>query len=528
MGCSRTSRVHREPSMQPRAALYLRQSVDNSGLGAAIDRQRQDCEALARARGWIVVAEHVDNDVSATARHRPEFEAMMNAAKSGDFDVIIAWHVDRLVRRLADLEPVMATCQELHIQIATVTGELDPSTDSGRLVARILSSVAQAEVERKAARQARANRQRAEQGHVRLVRRPFGYDLAGRIQRREANALRWAADRVLDGATFAQVSRELNARDIPTSTGHEWRASSLTKVLRNPRYAGLATYHGKPVATGTWTAILTVEQHRALVARVQALVPQVNPGPAHRHLLSGIATCGICGAPLGVNVDGRTGRPTYRCPKLHLSRQLEAVDVTVVTAALAHVLDMARATTDPPTGMSPTTAERRELVAAELSMREATQRWIRGDLDDESWTQAARPLRAALAVAARRIAPDQAAQVMAAVRAARRAHTKRSLRTHWERLTPAERRSLLATLTTDICVRPAGRGHRFEPSQVAIRWRDLAPDRSSSGYPNPSPRILTPDRGRPVGGPRPRRNSGRATGRPWSPSTQDEAGPEGL
>jgi DNA invertase Pin-like site-specific DNA recombinase len=461
--------------MRPRAALYLRQSVDSTGLGAAIDRQRQDCRALAEARGWTVVAEHVDNDVSATARRRPAFEAMMTAAGSGEFDVIVAWHVDRLVRRLADLEPVMATCQALRIQIATVTGELDPSTDTGRLVARILSSVAQAEVERKAARQARANRQRAEQGHVRLVRRPFGYDLAGRIQRREANALRWAADRILDGATFAQVSRELNARDVPTSTGREWRASSLTKVLRNPRYAGLATYHGQPIAPGQWTAILTLEQHQALVARVQALVPQVNPGPAHRHLLSGIATCGLCGTLLGVNMDGRTGRRTYRCPKLHLSRQLDAVDDTVVTAALGHLLDLARTPSDPPSGRSPTTAERRELVAAEMAMRDATRRWIHGDLDDASWTQAARPMRLALASATRRIAPDQALQITAALRAARRAHPSRSLRAHWDRLTPTERRTLVATLTTDICVRPAGRGHRFEPSQVAMHWRDLTP-----------------------------------------------------
>lgn len=68
---------------------------------------------------------------------------------------------------------------------------------------RILSSVAQAEVERKGIRRRRANRQRAEQGRVRLVRRPFGYDLDGRIVRREANALQWAADRPSPGLASA-------------------------------------------------------------------------------------------------------------------------------------------------------------------------------------------------------------------------------------------------------------------------------------------------------------------------------------
>lgn len=459
--------------MPSRAALYLRQSVDTTGLGAAIDRQRQDCRALADGRGWTVVAEHVDNDVSATARARPAFEAMMTAATAGEFDVIVAWHVDRLVRRLADLEPVMATCQALRIQIATVTGELDPSTDTGRLVARILSSVAQAEVERKAARQARANRQRAENGQVRLVRRPFGYDLAGRIQRREANALRWAAARVLDGATFAQVSRELNARGVLTSTGRPWRASSLTKVLRNPRYAGIATYHGAPVATGSWTPILTLDEHRALAARVQALAPQVNPGPARRHLLSGIATCGICGTSLGVNVDGRSGRRTYRCPRLHLSRRLDAVDDAVTAAVLAHICDLGRSLTRAPTGRPPTPAERRTLLAAQEAMRLATARWARGDLDDVGWTDASRPLRAALAAASQRVAPDNADALALALRAANRAHPARSVSAYWDQLDVGGRRGLLDTLATEIRIHRAGRGHRFDPTQITIRWRQM-------------------------------------------------------
>ena len=42
-----------------RAALYLRQSLDRAKgtpeEGSAIERQRQDCLALAKARGWQVV-----------------------------------------------------------------------------------------------------------------------------------------------------------------------------------------------------------------------------------------------------------------------------------------------------------------------------------------------------------------------------------------------------------------------------------------------------------------------------------------
>lgn len=408
--------------MPSRVALYLRQSVDATGQGAAIARQREDCEALTAARGWSVVAEYVDNDVSATARQRPAFDAMMVAATEARFDVIVAWHVDRLVRRLADLEPVMATCQALRIQIATVTGELDPSTDTGRLIARILSSVAQAEVERKAARQARANLQRAQAGHVRLVRRPFGYDLDGRIVRREANALRWAARRLLeDNATFAQVARDLNARSVPTSTGRVWRASSLTKVMRSPRYAGIVTYHGEPITTGSWTPIISLDDHLALAVRVAALSPHVNPGPRRQHLLSGIAICGLCGSPIGVNVDGRTQRLVYRCPRLHLSRRLDRVDETVRDAVFARL----------------------RLVAAQSNL-----------------------------------APR--GPTASGLRAATRAHPLQSLGVFWQRLGPTDRRSLLRNVTTEIRIERAGRGYRFDPSQITFVWREVDVDRGKT------------------------------------------------
>ncbi len=87
-----------------RAALYLRQSLDRAmgtaEEGQAVERQREACLALAKARGWEVVAVFSDNDVSAsTTKARPQFEKMLAAAGQGDIDVVIAWHADRLAAR---------------------------------------------------------------------------------------------------------------------------------------------------------------------------------------------------------------------------------------------------------------------------------------------------------------------------------------------------------------------------------------------------------------------------------------------
>ena len=112
-----------------------------------MDRQRDECHRLIEARGWAMVSEcPYDNDVSATShKPRPQFNAMMAAVDRGQVDVIVARHLDRLLRRLAELEHVLERCRAAGVAIVTAADSVDTSTDGGRR-SRVLSSVAQGEV----------------------------------------------------------------------------------------------------------------------------------------------------------------------------------------------------------------------------------------------------------------------------------------------------------------------------------------------------------------------------------------------
>ena len=68
-------------------------------------------------------------------------------------------------------------CLETGAALVAASGEIDLSHDQGRLVARLLTSVAKAETERKGARQRDANDQAARAGKRRAGGpRPFGYE----------------------------------------------------------------------------------------------------------------------------------------------------------------------------------------------------------------------------------------------------------------------------------------------------------------------------------------------------------------
>ncbi len=75
-----------------RVAIYCRISRDDAGDGLGVERQEQDCRALAARRGWTVVGTFVDNDYSAfSGRTRPDYERLLRATRGGGIDLVLAW-----------------------------------------------------------------------------------------------------------------------------------------------------------------------------------------------------------------------------------------------------------------------------------------------------------------------------------------------------------------------------------------------------------------------------------------------------
>ena len=160
-----------------RAAIYVRISQDRTGAGLGVERQADDCQQLCEAKSWKVVEVYVDNDVSAfSGKRRPEWERLLADIAAGEIDAVVGWHVDRLTRSPRELEDVIDLAERHGLELATVTGDIDLGTVSGRTFARMLGVMARNESEHKSERQRRANEQSAAAGKVHGGgMRPFGY-----------------------------------------------------------------------------------------------------------------------------------------------------------------------------------------------------------------------------------------------------------------------------------------------------------------------------------------------------------------
>lgn len=300
-----------------RAAIYCRISEDRGGGGLGVQRQEQDCQALCERNGWAVVAVHVDNDTSAfTGTARPGWDATTELIRAGGCDVLVAWHPDRLTRRMVDLETLIALVESADVRVATVTaGTYDLATPSGRMVARNLGTAANYESEHKAERIRRKHLELAAAGKIAGGgRRPFGYGPDRlTIRADEADLIRTAVTDVLGGSSLRWIVRRWQQAGVPTVTGAEWSSTTLKRLLTSARIAGLRSHHGEITATAVWPAIITRAEHERVVA---VLGRRYGPGRAQpeprSYLLGGLMFCGRCGARMSVRPTTQ-GRRRYVC-----------------------------------------------------------------------------------------------------------------------------------------------------------------------------------------------------------------------
>lgn len=454
-----------------RSAIYCRLSDDRTGEGLGIERQRADCRDLVSRRGGVVVGEYLDNSRSATSgRRRPEYERLLAAVDSGTLDAIVAWSLDRLVRRTADLERLIELCDRRNVAIVLVRGsDMDVSTPAGQLVARMLGAVARHEVDAKSDRQRRESRQRADRGLPPGGRRAFGYRGTELVDG-EAQAVRGAYAMLLDGETLTGIAAALN-EFWNTTVGGEWNVTGVRSMLLNPRYVGQRWHLGEYRGPGAWPAI--VDEATWEAARTILSTPGRKPAGdnALRWLGSGFYLCGRCQSdvPLKATYRGIVSRGTqariYKCPACSITRVAEPVDdfVSRVVVERLRRPDLAGLLAKPDVDLRPLQVEAKEL----RDRRKAVPRlFANGTLTE------------AEAAETRQLIDDRLAEIAAAFSGAASKPALAELLAAadpgqaWLDVDNVRRQQAAVRELMTVRLLPVGPGRRpFDPTTVDINWK---------------------------------------------------------
>jgi site-specific DNA recombinase len=459
-----------------RASIYCRISRDREGAGLGVATQEADCRELARKLSWSIVAVHTDNDLSAhSGKRRPGYEKLLTQIRAGDIDAVLAWHTDRLHRSPVELEAYVAACETHGVVTHTVkAGQLDLSTASGLMVARILGATARHEVDHMIERQRRAKKRSADAGKWKGSRRPYGYAADGvTIIPEEAQMIAEATAALLAGASLRGIAAQWNAEGKRTSTGGTWHSSALRVTLTRPRNAGLMEHQGQIIGKAEWPAIVSEVEWRALVDKLAEPDRRTNGhGPGRKWLGSGLYRC-ECGVP--VICSSSNEAKCYRCRDGcgRLSRRRADVDELVTKVIVDRLRRPDVATLVAGDRVDETRVLESQAVALRSRLDSLAGLFAQGVVDAQQLAAGTRELNAALADVRTKISRIYDGSALAGIVEADDAGSA------WLEAPLDRKRAVLDALATVTLLRGAqGRpaGWRpgqsyFRPELVRIEWR---------------------------------------------------------
>lgn len=304
------------------------------------------------------VKEYIDDGFTGTNFGRPGFQALMNGIQSGAITCVIVKDLSRFGRDPIEaqeyVEKVLPFLQVRFIAIndgydssEAVTVRKDTEVKFKNLVNGIYPEICSENVKQ-------ALRKRAEAGKVFGSIPPFGYDFKGEdrsvlvLDDEEAAIVRRIFDYRLQGSSYTDIARKLNAEDVETPSmcktrkGYKlqlcvetWGRKMISNMLSNPVYTGavvnnkttrtvISTRHATKNAKEDWICvenmhepIVTKEEFEKVLAMIRH--QQDKPGVKVKKpvgVLSGKVRCGHCGYAVRNRNEGKTA--TLICRNAHL------------------------------------------------------------------------------------------------------------------------------------------------------------------------------------------------------------------
>lgn len=468
-----------------RAAIYCRISSDRRGDGAGVERQRGDLIKLCEVRGWESAPHLVyeDNDRSAFgAKERPAWRRMLDDADRGLFDVLVAWHDDRLWRDVTEQQLVFGLLGDCGVRtIATPGRDYDTSSGDDLVMSGVGALFAQKESMDKRRRLSRKMEQLARDGMWNGGNRGFGYSPDHMsLNEKEAELLRNAAQRIIAGESGQSIAREWNRAGHTTVTGKPWLGQALRNILVAPTITGLRVHRGEVIGDAKWPGILDRATWEAVRDAISSR-PEANVGsPPRTYLLSGgLLRCGLCGGKLrsrprndGVRsyvcatekLDGVT--TSSGCGGIRVvAEPLEKLVVESVFAAFEDgTLDKLRA------AEVDHDAERRDalakLQAAEAKLLQVEERYLLGDVSRPPYLRVRASLTAERDGLRRELAKSQSQAFEEDL-----PHGTDELRTWWENANIDRKRAFMRLFFEYVTVkRAAHRGANFTKDRIDINW----------------------------------------------------------
>ena len=313
------------------AALYARVSSDRQDVDLSVAAQLRALRDHAEKNGHVIVREYVDEAESGWVDDRPQFNKMIEEARSPDaaFREILVWKFSRFTRKREHAVAYKSMLRRRGVRVVSITENAD-DTPTGKLLEGIIESVDEFYSENLAQEVRRGMREAASRGFWIASMTPFGYsrimvqDGAKKRPKLEPDedtspVIQRIFDLADNGNGVLDIARTLNGEGISSPTGKLWSSNAVRFILNNEVYTGTLVWgaaardDAEPVRVErAFSPIVSKAQFRRVNARMRSRAPRVTHPRrvASSYMFSGLVKCYRCEMLLS-GQDAKSGRFHY-------------------------------------------------------------------------------------------------------------------------------------------------------------------------------------------------------------------------
>lgn len=320
--------------MTKKVAIYCRVStVEQAEEGYSIDEQKIRNIEYCEKEGYEVFKVYEDRGISGkNISGRPGLKELLRDANDKKFDLVIAWKLNRLSRKLIDILNIIDTLDKNNIAFNSITESFESETTSGKLHLNIMGAIG--EFERSTISEnvkmgmiARAREGKWNGGKV------LGYDIVEipsegkkrkdtklEINEKEAMTVRRIFELYSEGHGYKATVNRVNKEGHKSKRGNAFSTAAIKEILKNPVYIGKIRYNlrqdwnEKRRRNINPNPILVDGEHEAIIdidtwEKVQIILK--DRSKTHNRvydselILSGLLKCPVCGASMTVSRSTR-------------------------------------------------------------------------------------------------------------------------------------------------------------------------------------------------------------------------------
>lgn len=230
-----------------RVCAYVRVSTDNEEQKSSYDAQVDEyTKRIEQNPEWEMVGIYADEGLSGTStKHRKQFNAMMDAARSGEIDLILTKSISRFARNTVDCLNYIREMRTFNVEIFFEKENIYSSDPKVDFLLTIMSSIAQEEA-RNVSENVNWNVQKRFREGVPVVntKRFLGYTREKKggnliVDPEEAKIIRTIYNLYTNGMGVLEIAKYLMSQGIKTGAGSSiWRTSTVQCILKNEKYCG--------------------------------------------------------------------------------------------------------------------------------------------------------------------------------------------------------------------------------------------------------------------------------------------------